>query len=95
MSWCCGCVLWLLGWLVPVLGQTLTQSRVLCKGVDGDRSAPPSTSDFDSWPSAHVSPLTAWTVDRACVRCVYTPCKSLQVKPRVGQPSLCTLYTQP
>ena len=35
--------------------------------------------------------VSAW---RVCSG-VYTPCKSLQVKPRVGQPSLCTLYTQP
>ena len=46
-------------------------------------------------PSAHASLSTAWIVKSARVRCVYTPCKSLQVKPRVGQPSLCTLYTQP
>jgi hypothetical protein len=46
-------------------------------------------------PSAHASPSTAWIVKSARVRCVYTPCKSLQVKPRVGQPSLCTMYTQP
>ena len=36
MSWCCGFALWLSGWLVTVLGKYLTQSRVLCKGVDGD-----------------------------------------------------------
>jgi hypothetical protein len=44
---------------------------------------------------SHTLPLTAWIVNSGRVRCVYTPCKSLQVKPRAGQPSLCTLYTQP
>ena len=46
-------------------------------------------------PSAHTSPSTAWIVSSTRVRCVYTPCKYLQLKPRTGQPSLCTLYTQP
>ena len=44
-----GYALWLSAWLVLVLGQAWVQSRPLCEAMHGDSSAPPSSSDFNSF----------------------------------------------